>query len=128
MSFDTHLRMSGVRPQSNLFNPTGAARSTGGLRKSLSLSSRCSWKCTAILFMLASAVLVAALAYLTGKLIPESTLSTLVKKRVRVIFLLDNYQAKNVRTIKDDDFYQSRIDLNKTIRNFIWNTSTTSLL
>lgn len=78
--------------------------------------------------MLASAVLVAALAYLTGKLIPESTLSTLVKKRVRVIFLLDNYQAKNVRTIKDDDFYQSRIDLNKTIRNFIWNTSTTSLL
>ena len=78
--------------------------------------------------MLASAVLLAALAYLTGKLIPESTLSTLVKKRVRVIFLLDNYQAKNVRTIKDDDFYQSRIDLNKTIRNFIWNTSTTSLL
>lgn len=69
MPFDTRLRMSGVRPQSSLFNPA-SPRAVGGpvgsLRKSLDLSSRCSWKCTAILFMLASAVLAAAVAYLTG--------------------------------------------------------------
>lgn len=68
MSFDTRLRMSGVRPQSSLFpaSPRGVNGPAGSLRKSLDLSSRCSWKCTAILFMLASAVLAAAVAYLTG--------------------------------------------------------------
>ena len=70
MPFDTRLRMAGgVRPQSSLFNPASPRSGpgpVGSLRKSLDLSSRCSWKCTAILFMLASAVLAAAVAYLTG--------------------------------------------------------------
>lgn len=63
MAFDTRLRMSGVRPQSNLFSP---ASPRPALRKSRHFSAHCSWKCTAILFMLASAVLAAAVAYLTG--------------------------------------------------------------
>lgn len=75
MPFDTRLRMSGVRPQSSLFNPTSPHGGVGGggvagraaaIRKNLDISSRCSWKCTAILLMLASAVLAAAVAYLTG--------------------------------------------------------------
>jgi hypothetical protein len=74
MPFDTRLRMSGVRPQSSLFNATSPHGGVGGgvagraaaLRKNLDFSSRCSWKCTAILFMLTSAVLAAAVAYLTG--------------------------------------------------------------
>lgn len=61
--------MPGVRPQS-LYNPTSprgpSSGKMGALRKSLTLSSHCSWKCTAILLMLTSCILAAAVAYLIG--------------------------------------------------------------
>ena len=64
------LSMSGVRPQSSLFSLASphsrSGMGVGALRKSLSFSSRCSWKCTAILFVLTSALLAPAVAYLTG--------------------------------------------------------------
>lgn len=86
--------MPGVRPQS-LYNATAASGPGGvaALRKGLRFSSRCSWKCTAILLMLTSCVLAAALAYLVGK--PPSnpgqqdpvTLSTTRARRLLFISL-----------------------------------------